>query len=88
MFDPLYTVGFAHSNLGGSGGMLPQENFVILDTQRVILTHFGGIFKYTDSDRSSLNFSYFIHKYTNNNVQATLTRMIVDSYMVKSAPWP
>ena len=76
MFDPLYTVGCAHSNLGGSGGMLPQKKFVILDPQRVILTHFGGIFKNTNSDRSSLNFSYFIHKYTNNNVQATLTRMI------------
>ena len=44
MLDPLYTVSFAHSNLGGSGGMLPQENFVVLAyTQRVILTHFGGI---------------------------------------------
>ena len=36
----------AHSNLGGSGGMLPQEKCLLLDTHDqsvIILTHFGGI---------------------------------------------
>ena len=31
------------SVLGGSGGMLPQEFFGVLDPQRAFLVHSGGI---------------------------------------------
>ena len=37
-----FTHAYSAQKLGGSGGMLPQENFGVLDLLRAFLVHFRG----------------------------------------------